>query len=90
MQGPEEVTEPGGPALLEGCEEARALANLAVMLKFYAAQVEQMAGEARRAPLQSDERGALWHRLRGLANDFAQTANTMAPWNAPRTGPAKP
>lgn len=90
MQGPEEVTEPGGPALLEGCEEARALANLAVMLRFYAVQVEQMAGEARRAPLKPGEWSVMWHRLRGLANDFAQTANAMAPWNRPRTGPAKP
>lgn len=90
MQGSDEVTEPGGPTLLDGSEEVRALANLAVMLKFYTAQVEQMMGEARRAPLEADQRAALWHRLRGLANDFAQTANAMAPWNAPRAGPAKP
>jgi len=86
MQGPDEVTEPGGPILLDGPEEARALANLAVMLRFYAAQMEQMAGEARRAPLEDEVRSAMWHRLRGLANDFAQTANTMAPWNRPRAG----
>lgn len=85
MQGPEEVTEPGGPLLLEGPKEARDLANLAVMLRFYATQVEQLAAEARRSPLEPGQRGAMWQRLRGLANDFAQAANTMAPWNRPRS-----
>lgn len=86
MQGSDEVTEPGGPVLLEGTAEVRALASLAVMLKFYAAQVDQLVGEARRGPLEPEQRSAMWHRLRSLANDFNQTANAMAPWNAPRAG----
>jgi hypothetical protein len=88
MQDPEEKTEPGGPVLLEGPEEARALANLAVMLRFHAAQLEQMAGEVRRAPPTQEQKAALWQRMRGLASDFNQTANVLAPWNRERT-PAK-
>jgi hypothetical protein len=84
MEEKDETTAPGGPVLLEGPEEAKALANLATMLRFYAAQIDQMAGEARRGPLAPRRRSAMWNRLRGLANDFSKTANALAPWNAPR------
>jgi hypothetical protein len=84
MQEPDEVTEPGAPVLLDGPKEARDLANLAVMLKFYAAQLEEMAGEARRAPLSTERRQAMWHRLRELTVDFIKATAVLAPWNAPR------
>jgi hypothetical protein len=84
MQDPDEVTAPGGPLLLDGPVEARAIADLAVMLKFYASQLEQLAGELRRGPATSEQRATLYQRMRSLAGDFAQITNLLAPWNAPR------
>ncbi len=84
MQDPDEVTAPGGPLLLEGPGEARAIADLAVMLKFYASQLEQLAGELRRGPATTEQRAGMYQRMRRLAGDFAQTTNLLAPWNAPR------
>lgn len=79
MEGDDDITQPGAPRLLEGPPEARALAELAAVMRFFGDRLEQLAGELRRAPLTDAQRSGLGRDLREVAKACALDAERIAP-----------
>lgn len=77
--GDDDITQPGAPRMLDGPPEARAVAELAAVLRFYAGRLDQLAGELRRGPMDIGQRAGLGRDLREVSNAFAQDAERVAP-----------
>ena len=91
MQGEDETTEPGAPHLLAGPPEARALAELAALVRFYANRLEQFVAEIRRdaeAAVSPNLRALVVRDLRELGRDFSRTADALSPRAAAEPPPA--
>lgn len=82
--GDDDITQPGAPRMMDGPPEARALAELAAVLRFYAERLDQLAGEVRRVPLDVGQRAALARDMREVGKAFEHDAERVGP--GPRRG----
>lgn len=77
MQDDDEKTEPGRPSLLVGPPEARAIAELATTVSFYARRLELLSNAIRRNMLTDAQSLLLARDLRETGKEFLRGAEAV-------------